>query len=417
MRRISKQDLQNLYEPVPERYREDMRSVLSALDERKDRTVMKRKTTLAFVMVAMLIIAGVAAMAVGNLDIFRSMTEVAEPIIPLEGAEELVETPVASAENEYVTVKVREAVYDGQGAAVLLELAPTEPENYALLNAFFQDTPSDVYETRRVPVEVAEGEQEMPADGRWVKIVNRSGAQKVSIDGVETEIPSGREAAMAENIPVYLEAGKLYYADQWEFVVDGRLDGKKCIEYWPEVQVTGADGVSAGSVTMDAEEQTDGSVLIWVDSFADTPMGEMVEVVVRMDISSEGKERATEEISFELEKKAPEQTIRIIPEGGPTDDGIEIVSASINLSKVRGYFVVEYSCAAGDRTEMSIGLCDMEGNRVTTGAGWSSRIGEGMYRECYVVQSFEEIPDKFVLTADTLEGAELGSWECRVEFE
>ena len=109
MKRITHIDLQNMYEPVPQHLMENIDNVLSSLDDREERTIVKKKMSVSLVLAAMLILASMTALAMSNLNLFSNMTDTTAPIQPLSGAENMIETNLGGVENEYVTLTVEEA--------------------------------------------------------------------------------------------------------------------------------------------------------------------------------------------------------------------------------------------------------------------------------------------------------------------
>lgn len=151
----------------------------------------------AILIVAALLALSAIAFAATKLNLFSSMTRYTNPIVPLDGAEELVETGLGSAENEWATVTVEEAAYDGQGAMALVRITPKEPEKYALLNDLLMDTPEDEYDIRIVHEERRAVESphlqyssySTDYGERDVEIINEDGRKQLFIDGVETPLP------------------------------------------------------------------------------------------------------------------------------------------------------------------------------------------------------------------------------------
>ena len=123
--------------------------------EGKEKRKMRKKRRIVLALALALALLSVTAFAASKLDLFRFMEKVRDPIEPLDGAEALVSTDLGSAENELVTLRVEEAVYDGQGVMVLARLAPKDPEQYALHNSFFLDAPEEEYLVEYMPAEVA----------------------------------------------------------------------------------------------------------------------------------------------------------------------------------------------------------------------------------------------------------------------
>ena len=425
MKRISRSDLQNLYEPVPQRLMEDVDHVLSSLDDGEERTVVKKKISVSFVLAAVLIIASMAALAAGNMNLFRSMTNMSEPILPLEGAEEMIRTGLGSVENEFVTLTVEEAVYDGQTVMALARITPRDTGKYALLNSFLQDTPEEVYNTETAPVEAPDGAMSWEMDGVQYEYSNENGAVSLKVNGEETELPGDPETAEKTGIPMYIENGTVYYADMFDHVVTGRRDGRDILGYWAHLIVVDPDaegdeeqGYSMG-VSMDAEEQADGSVLVWFDLSGELDaytLPDTVQMKLTCSVTADGQEIALDDLIFTLDKSEAENRLALIPEDGSIAGRIEILDAGVSYSSVRGYLVVDYAYEAIESEPMGITLHlkDAEGNLIADGSGWTRELGDGRYREQTQVQAFAEIPDTLILEAKAIDGSVIGSCVCRV---
>lgn len=419
MKRISQSDLQNLYEPVSGNLEAKIDRVISSLDDGEERIVVKKKISVSFVLAAVLIIAGMVAFAAGKLDLFRFMTNVVEPILPLEGAEDMVVTDIGGTENEHVAVNVEEAVFDGGGIMTLTRISPKDIENYAMLNTFMQDTPEEIYDVRLSPAEAAIGEMEFERDGNVYLVVNTETGHSMSINGESAEFPASIEEAEAAGIPLFVENDTLYYADQNEFEVLGRKDGRGIIGWWLSVDVldeeTGKVDDSIDGTSMDAEEQPDGSVLVWTDIIFNGEMRERVKLRVRCGVEVSGEKYELSSVTFDLEKSEPERSIMLMAEDGKIGENIVIHSAQIDFTKVRGYLTVEYSYIS-DSDDMGIffRVLDGEGNRITDGSGTGKEISENRYVQYSEIQSMEELPDTLILEAKEIGGDAIGRFECGV---
>lgn len=415
MKRITKADLQNLYEPVPDGFRDEMRFVLASLEERKERRIMKKKMVLVLAAAMVLLIAGAVAIAAVNLDIFRYNEDVSQPIVPMEGAEELVETELGSAENELVTATVKEAIFDGQGTRILVEITPKNPDEYVLFHALFQDAPDDLYEKHNVPAKVEYGEQEMVLGDKTFRIVNVENWREVYVNGEKADIPGDAETAIEKGIPVYKENGKLYYAEQFDFVVDGRKDGKKMISYWAEANVGNYDGSHLDGMYIDVEEQPDGSILYWLDGFYENGTSDKANVTVHVQVSvDEATVYPLDDIKFTLDKNTIEKNVSLVPQS--QIPGIEITSATISFTEFQGYMFVDFTVA--DKEDTWFKVCDMDGNEIASGGGRTQDWRGGKYRQSFSIQSFDEIPEQVKLVAYRV-GAyeEVGSCVCDVVTE
>ena len=139
---MKRTDWQNAFGEVPEDFHLRLRSTLDGLEERD---MKKRKNYTAILLAAALIVALLAGagIAASQLGVFH-MLDSADPIVPLEGAQELVGTNLGSVENEMVKLTVEEAVFDGQGALVQLRIAPKD-DQYVLFDSMLQDAPEELF--------------------------------------------------------------------------------------------------------------------------------------------------------------------------------------------------------------------------------------------------------------------------------
>lgn len=425
MRRITPKDLQNMYEPVPQRLMDNVDYVLSSLDDREERTIVKKKISVSFVLAAVLIIVSVTALAVSNSSLFRNMVNSAAPIIPLEGAEEMIKTNLGSVENELVTLSVEEAVYDGQSVMTLVRITPKDIEKYAMLNAFLQGTPDESYRTEIRSVKVPEGTQEMELDGAICEIINEEDEKVLKINGSAVEIPEDLKIAEEMGYPVYVENGIMYYADQFDFAVIGRKDGRSTIDYWVYMSITDKDGKDIasfgeghdGSYAMNAEEQPDGSVLVWCDQNTFASLSDTVGIKIKSSIVANGEAMDLDDLCFNLSKSDAASRISLIPEVGKLGEKVEIHSAEISFTKLRGNLTVEYSYVPTVENDMGISmhLYDADGNRIIVGSGQTRAIGNNRYCEQVEVQALDHVPETLILEAKAIDGEVLGRCVCRVD--
>jgi len=424
MKRITHIDLQNMYEPVPQHLMDNIDNVLSSLDDREERMIVKKKMSVSLVLAAVLILASMTALAMSNLNLFRNMTDMADPIQPLKGAEEMIETNLGSVENDYVTLTVEEAVYDGQSVMTLVHITPKNIEEYAMLNASLQDTPDDLYMIEYRPVEVSTDKQELEINGSVYVIINEPKRKVLTVDGEEVAIPHDLKTAMDMGYPVYMnDRGVMYYADWFDFEVTGRKDGRSCIDYRLSMSIVGEDAENAealgayeGSYSMTAEEQPDGSVLVWIDRNAFTSLNDTISIKISSSSTVDGQEIALDDLIFDLSKSDALQKISLVPEDGKIGENLVIHSAEISFTKLRGNLVVEYSYEASDEDDMGITmrLYDAEGNRITDGTGLTTKIGDNRYCEQVEIQALDHIPEKIVIEAKVIGGEVLGKCVCEV---
>ena len=214
----------------------------------------------------------------------------------------------------------------------------------------------------------------------------------------------------------------MYETNVFDFRVTGRKDGKETIDWWLNTAIVddGAEVEDAdGSYTMDAEEQPDGSVLVWCDRGGKEALPDTVKIRVRCGITVDGQEIPMDDLIFEIGKAEKEKKFTLIPEDGRINKDIEVLSAEISLSKVRGYLTVDYLYDSADReqTDIFMHLKDADGKMIKDGSGWVRELETGHYREMVEIQSFEDLPETLVIEAKAISGDTLGSCVCRVAKE
>ena len=112
-----------------------------------------------------------------------------------------------------------------------------------------------------------------------------------------------------------------------------------------------------------------------------------------------------------------ERRYRLIPEVDEVPGAYRIKSAAINLSKVRGYFTIEYDMLSDDPYHtVSFRVLDREGRPINDGMGWMER-GDDACAEQYELQSFDAISDTLTLLVVDENGDTLGQCVCRVVEE
>lgn len=422
MRRITAKDLRGLYEPAPRSLYDGVHAALADLPEGKGKKKVKKKMSTGLILAAALLALSAAGIAAGKLNLFSGMTRYENSIVPLDGAEELVATNLGSAENEWATVTVEEAAYDGRGAVVLARITSKEPEKYALFNAWYMNPDEDEYVTNWGPTEVEQGTQESNFIEGGMKIVNENGVQAYYVAGKEIPIPEGREAAMAEDCLIFREDGRLYYTNQEEMRVS-RKDEKEILGFEAILQPNAA-GDAAEALFEDggamAEVQSDGSVLVWCDGYAEETLLDQLDLNLRIILQA-GDDTRTLDIPFTLAKSEAERTARYVPEGdGWIGDHVRVREVSVTFTKVRAYLTMDYDYEPRADEEMGVWLhpYDAEGNPITTGSGSGGGPEDeeelGFCRQREEMQSFDDIPEVIVLEAKVIGGDVLGRCACRL---
>ena len=428
MKRITHKDLRGLYEPAPQSLYDGIHKALAGLPEGKGKKKVKKKISTGFILAAVLLVLSAVAFAATRLNLFSSMTRYANSIVPLDGAEELVEIDLGHAENEWATVTVEEAAYDGQGVMALARITPKEPEMYALFNILLMDMPEDEYEIETVQdgpraiedpyLQLALSNDEGEHD---VEIINEESHKQIFIDGVEAPLPESINEAMEAFIPVYLEGDILYWADSSAHTEVTRKDGKEIMDFGAEIYPSNEDSLANIIVdNSDVEAQPDGSVLVWCDGYAESVLPDTLDLNLRVTLWV-GDEKHTLDIPFTLTKSEPERVARYVPEnGGTIGDHVRVRDVTVHFTPVRAYLTVDYDYKEQADEPMGVWLCpyDAEGNVITTDDGSTSEssAGEslGFYRQLDEMQSFDDIPEIIVLEARVIGGESLGQCTCKL---
>lgn len=389
---MNKHEWQKAFGETPESFRDQLRSTLNDLEDKNMKKRYKISTMLAAALIAALLIVG-AGLASGKLGVFKILNR----IEPLDGAEEMVAVNLGSVENDLVTLSVEEAVYDGYGAILKLRIAPKDTEKHALYAAMLQDAPEDIYNVESVPVEVGNGEVFITTD-----------------EGEVIEIPT------------YEKDGKLYYEDQYEFRVLGRKDGRKMINYWPRISESDGRtfqdeewGTGTFFDTMDAEEQPDGSVIVWCEATgAENARPDQMDISVSARITLDGEEVPIESIPVRLVNAEQERTVTLEPVGDGQGEGFKILSGEISFTRLKAYFKLDYVDQSNVIYGTSVRLYDAEDNEIYTGSGWTREIGRDaenpINHAVMEMQSLEEIPESIWVEIKAIDDKPLGRVECRV---
>lgn len=403
---MTRRQWQRAFGEAPEDFRVRLSETLDNLEERDMKKRYKFTTTLLAAVVAALLIAG-AAFAAERLGVFRIL-DYANPIRPLEGAEEMVSGNLGSAEDEYLKLTVEAAVYDGQGALVELRLTPRDPERFAVLNDLMQDIDERVYEAETVPVPVPEDLDE----AEYLASVGRTAEDAfVEKDGVRYFNPE----------------------DQMCYAIR-RTDGKTLLNYDVEGLLPEVDGPAAKDMRVepdnyldswDGEEQADGSVRIWGSGFAGRPMGDSLRLDVVCGYRIEDGEYRSLSLPVTLVKTEDTRRVKLVPEGEAELEGFRLRNAEITFSRIRGYLTVEYDFLYRDAKDMGMDfrLYDPAGDEITAGnghGGWDD-MTPGQWETILAsqeIQSLDALPEAVELEVFRIgEEGTLGRIRCRVVGE
>ena len=139
-----------IYGETPESFRA---KVERAIDRAAESALARRRVNWLLAAAVIVALTTGAAVAAG-MGIVELINERGGGLLPQ--AQELAETDVGAVENEYLTMRIEEALYDGQTVLVQMLITPKNPEKYVLYNVEYgEDRRGDffIYET--------DGEKEM----------------------------------------------------------------------------------------------------------------------------------------------------------------------------------------------------------------------------------------------------------------
>lgn len=412
--RFTRRELQNIYGDAPEDFHLRLSEALNGLEERKKKGRHKLSTMLLAAALCVVLLAG-AGFAATQIGVFHLM-DTASPIVPLEGAEELVALKLGSCENEYAVLTLEQAVFDGQGVMVQCRLTPKDTEKYALFDGMMQDAFAEIYDTEYVPAEVSEGTMsETDDDGSTVTVINENGEQRLLVNGEEIPFPESYEEAQERDLPAYQKDGRLYYGYYQERRVLGRRDGRELMGYWLYMDT---DDENLSESTSDAQEQEDGSLLFWAEGMADETLDrDEIDVSIRGQVTVDGESYPFGGITARLPKNEAERSYRIEPVGDGRLERFELLDAGVSFTRVRGYLHAEYSYEETENEPMGVtfDLFDAEGREITVGSGGAWERGNHYY-ENLEIQSFAEVPETIYLQVRAI-GSDtgiIGRIECRL---
>lgn len=378
MKRITRKDLRRLYEPAPQSLYDGIHEALADLPEGKGKKKVKKKISTGFILAAALLVLTGGALAARELGVFKMLTNDSTPIVPLEGAADMVETDLGFAENDLVRFTVEEAVYDGQGALVQLRFEPkVDTEKYALMSAAL--------------------------DSSW--------------GWGDTEYVVEEEEANG-NI-------------RWHLM--GRKDGREQIDCNAKAVLTDAEGNQIDFGYWNGERQPDGSLILWSTASYEAPLGERVtlrvEPSVELRVKWDEKTASGEWVEVEEDEALEpheinpiDATVKCSTEQrhlalNPQNrlERVEVLRAGISQSLVRGYMTVEYAYEPLPEELMGINfhLYDAAGKPINESYG-SFYEENGLYYLTVEIQSFDELPETLYLEVNAIDGPSLGRIECKL---
>lgn len=365
---MNRNDWQEAFGPAPDAFRDRVDATLNRLEEREMRRSVKFSTALVAAVLVTVLLAG-AAFAASQLNIWEALNY-ADPIIPLKGADDLVTTDLASAENDYFRMIVQEGVYDGYGTIVKLRCEPKDPEKYAIITDL------------AVPANLG--------DEYITEVV------RVHEDGMKEERITGRK-----------DGKEVIFLSTPRLIVNGESPNGEAMGYEHLFN------------SYRDQYNNDGSAEFWISGMSAHNLPDTLNVVLSVygrDVNYSDAYGSIEKLTFELVKNNKERTVRLTPSEDAKVDGFELIDAQITFTEVRGYIVVEFTGSSEEQgMGVSLNLLDADGNQITTGGGQCMQLENGHYRWEMEMQSFEEIPDILILEVKMIDGDPIGCIECTVE--
>lgn len=119
---------------------EDTLSVLRRME--KEEQPVKRKLSTALVFALILTLLTAAALAAGVTGLLDILDSTAGGGRTLPQASELVQTDLAAIENDGAVYRIREAIYDGYAAYVLVEIEPKDPKVLLIPETYLPSDPT-----------------------------------------------------------------------------------------------------------------------------------------------------------------------------------------------------------------------------------------------------------------------------------
>lgn len=399
MRHITQEDFRGLYRTAPPSLYDDVRAALAPLPEGKEQTVVKKKISISIVLAAALAILSVTALAAGGIQLFRHNGTENNPIVPLDGAEELVVTKLGQAENAHAILSVEEAVYDGQGVMALLKLTPKDTERFAMYNPYCQDAQEEVYEMAAAHARVGWGWFTTENQhGSTVEVSNEHDFREVQIDDQVVPIPDNPEDAIASGTIVYMDGDVMRVADREAEGPVARKDGRALIDYDFSISTPEENGLLNGLLSNgSAEGQDDGSALIWYNAYGENVMADDLELTIAGTTTLDGEAIPMPELRIQLKRAEPERRYRLVPETDVLAGQVKLNEAAINVSRLRSYVYLDYERLPGAELEIPwLRVTDEAGKSLMEGRGWMSGNDTNFLSQ-YEAQPFEPLPDRLVI--------------------
>jgi len=123
---MNKDTFRKAVPPTPEHFIQTMDETLGRIENMNRKNAYRTSRVLLIAAVIAVLLAG-TALAVGvRFGIFEFMNRVSEPIVPLEGAETVIQSGVAEESCKYGTVRIEEAAYSGGNYTIVVNVASAE---------------------------------------------------------------------------------------------------------------------------------------------------------------------------------------------------------------------------------------------------------------------------------------------------
>lgn len=339
---MNRHDWQQVYGNAPGSFRADLLKDLNSLEEEQNmKKRYKISTAIALAAVLTLLMAG-AAFASAQFGLLEHFGNYADPITPLDGAENLIVTNLGAAENDYIRVEVEEAMFDGRNAQFQLRISPKDSANYALLPDVLPDTPEDEY------------------------IIEK------------TEFEDG----------------------SYDEKIVGRKDGRTILKVHctPEI----ADNKTISGSSYDYTNNEDGSITMWSSHNLEDYTASELTITLTSRLWVNDKKVAVDPITFTLPKNETEQVFTMQVAENSSIEGFEFLPGEAAFTKLRSYITVNYAHdqLKDDSMGYTFALLDADGNELPGDGGWTDWSAEGgkqINMDVIHAQALNPIPETITL--------------------
>lgn len=335
---MGKGQWREIYGDTPESFREKIGEAIDRAAAGK--TAVRRKGPALLAAVLLLMMIAGAALAAG-MGLVEFINERGGFLLP--EARELVESDLGTVENEYLTLTVEEALYDGQSVLVQMLITPKHPEKYVLYNVEYgEDRQADAF--------IYETDEEMD-------VVRAVGSA------------DGRTLLQYDVSLSLIRGGGEMYMRYWDVESNADGAGSARVWYYGCAQDTLRDEIRLNAT------------LRW------GAWGEYEEMPGR-EYMSKIPLPEYEEFRMDLTCRAERTTMRMEPAGASENGRLEVTGGEMVFTPVMSYYTVEYEYADKKRWYWIV-LEDAEGNQLVSaeGDGVSGRI-----------RAFDPIPGTMYVT-------------------